>query len=317
MNDRPALLFVDDEDRTRRLLNFMFRDDYDVHVAASGTEAIALMRHLPSVDVIACNQRLPNMTGVELLAQVRMTWPCTSRVLLTGCGDLVATIGAVNDGQVFRFVVKPLPSGELRTIVADAAEMARHARQRSARMPPLWNAQQIGGDITTPPFDIGSEVMVIDPVDHDRTELTRLLSADYSVRAAADMHDALDILAQEQVGVIVMDTGAAGNADIAEFLAGVGRTDPAITFVAIAATPESAGVVRLINSVGIHRFAIKPLCPDLFRLAVNTAMREHQRRLADPAVVRRRMRRGPEGMQRRAEIFEEISQRLRNFSLLG
>ncbi|WP_217577463.1 response regulator [Mesorhizobium sp. GbtcB19] len=284
MNDRPTLLFVDDEERIVRLLKIMFREQYEVHTALSAREALGILETIP-VDVIASDQRMPETTGIQLLAQVRERWPETVRLLLTGYSDLVAIIGAVNEGEVYRFLNKPWNQAELRAVIAEAVDAARSSRATRQNMAPVWE-----GNTNSPQFSIASQLLAIEGSDPDRQEVVEMFTYDYRVHAASTIQDAVRILSQEQIGVIVSNAIVDG-IDITDLLAEVARIDPAIAVVVMTASPQSDTIIKLINSGKIYRFAIKPISPNVFRLAVNAAMREHHRRLADPRVVRQRMQR--------------------------
>jgi DNA-binding NtrC family response regulator len=282
MNNKPAILFVDDEERIVRLLKIMFRELYEVHTAHSAREALQILEAVP-IDVIASDQRMPETTGIQLLAQVRERWPGTIRLLLTGYSDLVAIIGAVNEGEVHRFLNKPWNQTELRSVIAESVELARSSRTTRQSIEPVWQ-----GNKNEPQFSIASQLLAIEGSDPDRQEVVEMFTYDYRVHAASTIKEAIKILVQEQIGVIVSNVVVDG-IDVTDLLAEVARIDPAIAVVVMTAHPQSDTIIKLINSGKIYRFAIKPLSPNLFRLAVNAAMREHHRRLADPRVVRQRM----------------------------
>jgi DNA-binding NtrC family response regulator len=282
MEDKPAILFVDDEERIVRLLKIMFREQYEVYTALSAREALAIMETVP-VDVIASDQRMPEVTGIQLLAQVRERWPETVRLLLTGYSDLVAIIGAVNEGEVYRFMNKPWNQAELRAVIAEAAEAARISRMHRKSIEPVWQ-----GNKEARQFSIASQLLAIDGCDSDRQDVVEMFTYDFRVHSASTIAEAIQVIGREQIGVIVSSAEVSG-VDVTDLLAEVARIDPAITVVVMTENPHTDTIIRLINSGRIYRFAIKPLSANLFRLAVNAAMREHHRRLADPRVVRRRM----------------------------
>jgi DNA-binding NtrC family response regulator len=73
------------------------------------------------VHVIMTDQRMPKVSGVELLADVRARYPHAVRILFTGYADLEAVIAAINQGRVFRFLRKPWGSEEIEAAVREAA----------------------------------------------------------------------------------------------------------------------------------------------------------------------------------------------------
>ncbi|GLU27937.1 MULTISPECIES: response regulator [Brucella/Ochrobactrum group] len=280
MTSKPVILFVDDEERIVKLLKIMFRNDYEVYTALGANDALAILE-TKTVDVIISDQRMPDMTGIQLLSQVRERWPNTVRLLLTGYSDLVAIVGAVNEGEVYRFINKPWNQSELRSVIAEAVEYAQESRKLEESIGSVW---QNDGE---PPFSVASQLLAIEGCEADRQDVVEMFTYDYRVHAVASLKDAISVLSQEEIGVIVTNAEVDG-VDVTDLLSEIAQFDPAITVVVMTKTPHSDTIIKLINSGKIYRFAMQPLSPNLFRLAVHAAMREHHRRLADPRVVRRR-----------------------------
>jgi len=122
---KPALLFVDDERRVLTSMRAMFRRDYDVLLADSGHEAIEILQQRNDVHVVVSDQRMPEMTGVELLSSVKVDYPSCMRILLTGYADLEAVEASINESEVFRYLMKPCPTEELKDAVRLAVQAAR------------------------------------------------------------------------------------------------------------------------------------------------------------------------------------------------
>jgi len=116
------LLFVDDEEKVLASLKRLFMGhDYEIHTAGSGEEALKVVNENP-VDLIISDQRMPEMTGVELLGMVREIYPDTIRMILTAYSDIEAAIASINEGQVYKFILKPWENDELRLTVIKALE---------------------------------------------------------------------------------------------------------------------------------------------------------------------------------------------------
>ena len=124
-NGLLRVLFVDDEARIVRALKALFRD-VEVYSTSDPREAPALAKQ-HDIDVIVCDQRMPEMLGVEVLREIKHGQPRAMRVLLTGYSDLKSVLGSVNDGEVYRFVNKPWVNNDLRQLVLDAGRIAREA----------------------------------------------------------------------------------------------------------------------------------------------------------------------------------------------
>jgi len=126
------ILIVDDEPANLRTLARLFREDYEVLTAASGDEALALLiQH--DVAVLITDQRMPGMTGIELLKKTVPLRPRMVRIILTGYTDVDALVEAINCGQVYRYVAKPWDNDELRMTVKRALEHFE-SHKRSAEL---------------------------------------------------------------------------------------------------------------------------------------------------------------------------------------
>ena len=103
---RHTLLVVDDEVDVLDSLRHQFHRTYRVLTCASGTQAIELLEQ-NEVDVILTDQRMPGMSGDVFLRRARQLKPDTIRMLFTGYADIQAVISAVNEGHIFRYILKP------------------------------------------------------------------------------------------------------------------------------------------------------------------------------------------------------------------
>src|SRR5205823_10891482 len=101
-------------------INDLLRHEFQVLKAKSAAEGARLMQE-NEVHIVMTDQRMPNVTGVELLKNVRHRHPHAVRVLFTGFADLEAIIEAINQGHIFKFLKKPWLPEELLAIVREAA----------------------------------------------------------------------------------------------------------------------------------------------------------------------------------------------------
>lgn len=116
------VLYVDDEKHNLTSFKATYRRDFKVHIAESAAEGFEIMKY-NSVQVVLSDQRMPNMTGVEFLAQLKNDYPETIRILITGYSDIEAIIGAINQGQIYRYVAKPWDAQNLLHIIHQAHEV--------------------------------------------------------------------------------------------------------------------------------------------------------------------------------------------------
>jgi putative nucleotidyltransferase with HDIG domain len=115
------IMIVDDEPANLRLLERLFRRDYHVLTADSGAEALRLLEQ-HDVALLVTDQRMPGMTGIELLKRTAEFRPHMVRIILTGYTDVGALVEAINCGQVYKYVTKPWSNEDLRLTVARAVE---------------------------------------------------------------------------------------------------------------------------------------------------------------------------------------------------
>lgn len=124
------MLIVDDESANLRTLTRLFREDYEVLTAPSGDEALAVLgQH--DVALLITDQRMPGMTGIELLKKTVALRPRMVRIILTGYTDVDALVEAINCGQVYRYVAKPWNNDELRLTVKRALEHFESSKRSS------------------------------------------------------------------------------------------------------------------------------------------------------------------------------------------
>ena len=115
------IIMVDDEPANLRLLERLFRHDYEVITAESGEEALQLLSQHDAALLIT-DQRMPGMSGVELLKRTTMIRPRMVRIILTGYTDVDTLVEAINSGHVYKYVTKPWSNEELRLTVSRALE---------------------------------------------------------------------------------------------------------------------------------------------------------------------------------------------------
>ena len=121
MNSKAQVLYVDDEKANLTSFKYAFHEDYDIYTAISAKEGLKLLSN-KSIDVIISDQRMPEVTGVELLEQVKELYPDSFRLILTGYSDISAVIKAINQGHVYYYLSKPWKEEEIRMVIANARE---------------------------------------------------------------------------------------------------------------------------------------------------------------------------------------------------
>ena len=118
---RHTLLIVDDEVDVLESLRHQFYRKYRVLTAGSGTQALSVLNE-HEVHLILSDQRMPGMQGDAFLAQARRLQPDAIRMLFAGYANIQDVMKAVNEGHIFRYILKPWDAEELEGIIRQAAE---------------------------------------------------------------------------------------------------------------------------------------------------------------------------------------------------
>lgn len=116
---KHPILIVDDETEILHSLRALLRHDFEVFTAESGPQALEVLARQP-IHVIMTDQRMPGMTGAELLARVRQQCPDAVPILFTGYADLKAVVDAVNRGHVYHYLTKPWDADDLQALLQEA-----------------------------------------------------------------------------------------------------------------------------------------------------------------------------------------------------
>jgi len=152
---RYPILVVDDEQDNLDAFRFNFRKTFDILTASSGPEALQVLEER-EVAVIVTDQRMPKMTGVELLREVKQRQPEAVGIILTAFTDVDVLVEAINLGQVYRYITKPWDAKEVRGVLQYAIErfhLQRDNKRLAAQLAAYtgYLNQQIHGE-----FDFGN-----------------------------------------------------------------------------------------------------------------------------------------------------------------
>jgi DNA-binding NtrC family response regulator len=273
---RPLrVLFVDDEARITRALRALFRD-FDTYATNNPAEAPRIVAER-DIDLVVCDQRMPGITGVDCLREIRQLAPRAMRILLTGFSDLKAVLGSVNESEVFRFVSKPWDNRELREIVTTAGRIARET-------------PALGADLLAPrDHDEAREsvgVLVIEDDAASQQRLREFLQPHYHVRFASNSERALQILEQHETGVVVSATESA-QGDLTGLVKALKHYHPHIATIVVTDRANSQLAIDLINEGQVYRMLLKPLRMGSCRLSVDAAVARYWQLKRAPAAVRR------------------------------
>ena len=160
MTTKHTLLVIDDEMDVCDSVHDLLRREFRVLKARSADEGLKLMQD-NEVHIIMTDQRMPRVTGVELLTKMYLGHPQAIRMLFTGYADLESIIQAINQGHIFKFLKKPWQPEELEHAVRDAAAeyerlvtqvelMAHLVRAKQHRFARLRRGTGAGSDSVAP-----------------------------------------------------------------------------------------------------------------------------------------------------------------------
>ena len=115
--EKSKLLLVDDEPNlTSALVRSLDRKQFEIFTADSAQQGLMNLAG-NEIDVVVSDERMPGMTGSQFLSEVRKKWPNTIRMILSGQADLEAAVRAINEGEVYRFLLKPCHPQELQMTI--------------------------------------------------------------------------------------------------------------------------------------------------------------------------------------------------------
>ncbi len=128
LSPRPGILVVDDEPRSVEVIARVLDEDFDVHTALSAAEALRILE-AEWIQIVFSDQRMPDVSGVQFLTQVRERWPDVLRIVITGYIDPEDIIGAINTAGIHQFITKPWHPDHLLLTARNAARLFQLQRE--------------------------------------------------------------------------------------------------------------------------------------------------------------------------------------------
>ncbi|MBT9313277.1 response regulator [Leptothoe kymatousa] len=145
---KPKVLVVDDEPNNLDLLYRTFYKEFRLLRAESAQEALVELAKNPDTAVIISDQRMPSMSGTDLLKKVAEEYPNTVRIILTGYTDVEDLVDAINAGQVFKYLTKPWEEEELRDVVHQAVSTHTVLKSRTRDFKRILEQETLLKEIT-------------------------------------------------------------------------------------------------------------------------------------------------------------------------
>jgi len=203
---RHKILLVDDEEANVRLLKRVLSDEYDTVEALSGQEGLNMLKE-HDISLIITDQRMPGMTGVQLLKESLAVRPDAIRILLTGYTDVQALIDAINSGHVYKYVPKPWDRDELKVTVKRAIETYELKQRNTQLVCDLTSALSQLEDVS-----LGTIRALADALDAkcDYTSGHSLRVSQYALLIGKNMGLTPEELRDLELGGILHDIGKIG-----------------------------------------------------------------------------------------------------------
>ncbi|MEO0826986.1 MAG: response regulator [Cyanobacteria bacterium J06642_9] len=145
---KPKILVVDDEPDNLDLLYRTFYREFRVLRAQDGPSALKLLAEQSGIAVIISDQRMPGMSGTELLRQTAIQYPNIIRIILTGYTDVEDLVEAINAGKVFKYVTKPWDEDDLKAVVRQAVETHKVLKARTEDLSRILRQESLLNAVT-------------------------------------------------------------------------------------------------------------------------------------------------------------------------
>lgn len=153
MSDLPSVLVIDDEIRSLEAIRRILSEDFDVKIAPDAKTAARYLEN-DWIQVVLCDQRMPDITGVEFLKSVRERWPEIVRIIISGYTDAHDIIDGVNEAGIYQYITKPWHPESLLLTLRNAIRLFNLQRENELlaiemKMAPSAAARMVANRKTT------------------------------------------------------------------------------------------------------------------------------------------------------------------------
>ena len=279
MTEKANVLFVDDELQVLATLRALFCSQYQVFIAKGGKEALDIIRREP-IHVIVSDQLMPKMLGHELLHQVKEIRPSAVRLLLTGYSDLSAIIHSINESEVFRFINKPWDNTKIRLTIENAVNIALDSADTIPALVEVAQDDDGRVDDASPQSQLPG-ILVMDTAPETLAQVQNLCQHNAVIHHAQNIDDALELLDEKEIGVIIADIMLEGE-ETADFIKLLKQQYPLIMTIVIAEAFDSENAISLINEARIFRFLPKPASDYLLGSSIHYGLRFYEANKENP-----------------------------------
>lgn len=138
---RYNVLYIDDEENNIIVFRNAFFRYYNIFTALSGEQGLEVLRK-EDIHLVITDQKMPGMTGVEVLEQVVKEFPNTMRMILTAYSDIEVIMKAINECGIYQYLLKPWEAREVKIVIDNALENHRLTEHNRALVQNLKEANE-------------------------------------------------------------------------------------------------------------------------------------------------------------------------------
>jgi len=121
MEQKPTILYIDDEESNLRIFKMAFRKNYTIYTALDTQEARKILAE-QVVHIIITDQKMPNETGIDFLKAIIKHYPDPVRMVLSGFSDMESIVEAINEVRIFKFLQKPWSQEDVKKNLDEAVD---------------------------------------------------------------------------------------------------------------------------------------------------------------------------------------------------
>jgi response regulator RpfG family c-di-GMP phosphodiesterase len=295
---KHTLLVVDDEPDVCDSVHDLLRKEFKVLKARSAAEGMKLME-ANEVHIIMTDQRMPQVTGVELLTKIRKGHPRAVRMLFTGYADLESIIAAINQGHIFQFLKKPWEPQELEAAVRQAAkeydriiDQSDELHRLHDEIEGLWKrvatleTQVVRGPKNSNKPPAMHTLLVVDDEPDVCDSVHDLLRKEFNVLKARSAAEGIKLMETNEVHIIMTDQRMPQVTGV-ELLSKIRAGHPQAVRMLFTGYADLESIITAINQGHIFQFLKKPWDPQELQGAVHQAAAEYDRLLEQADEMRR------------------------------
>ncbi len=184
-SEKYSILYIDDEIGNLNVFNATFRRDYNILIAGSAAEGVAILQSKP-IDLIITDQRMPKTTGVDFLKWCKTAYPDVIRIILTGFSDTEAIITAINECDIYRYLSKPWSVDEMKLTLGKALESHQLRQDNQRLIADLKEAKESleqkvierTSEVTQQKEELEVQNQLLQELDNERNSITSMIVHD-------------------------------------------------------------------------------------------------------------------------------------------